>query len=89
MSTSAHRIDPRDDVAVALRAIEAGERVDLAGVTVTAGEAIPAGHKLDAGGLLDGRDPEEAAEALMDGQAAKNEINEERETAIWKDGVTL
>jgi altronate hydrolase len=41
-------------------------------------------------------DPEALAEDFMrlivdvaSGRAARNELNEEREIAIWKDGVTL
>jgi len=50
----------------------------------------------DAGQVLSGRDPHAVAGELIDlvlltasGQNAKNELNEEREIAIWKDGVTL
>jgi altronate dehydratase len=39
-------LDPADNVAVALRAIEAGEEVAVEGVTVHAAGAIPTGHKL-------------------------------------------
>jgi altronate hydrolase len=49
----------------------------------------------DAGRMLTG-DPEAVAEDFMrlivdvaSGRAARNELNEEREIAIWKDGVTL
>jgi len=45
---------------------------------------------------LEGGDPDELAEDFMrlivdvaSGRAARNELNEEREIAIWKDGVTL
>ncbi|MCH5286906.1 MAG: altronate dehydratase [Christensenellaceae bacterium] len=40
------RITPRDNVAVALQAIEQGTALTVDGVTVTAAEAIPAGHKI-------------------------------------------
>ena len=40
------RITPRDNVAVALQAIDAGTSLTVDGVTVTAAEAIPAGHKI-------------------------------------------
>ena len=50
----------------------------------------------DAGRVLDGEDAEAAAEALYrlvldtaSGKPAKNELNGEREIAIWKRGVTL
>jgi altronate hydrolase len=50
----------------------------------------------DAGRLLTGEDSETVTDeflqliiATASGQAAKNELNEEREIAIWKDGVTL
>lgn len=50
----------------------------------------------DAGRLLAGEDSDAITEeflqlviATASGQAAKNELNEEREIAIWKDGVTL
>jgi altronate hydrolase len=43
---AAWRIDPRDDVVVALRPIEAGERVPVGDATVLALEAIPPGHKM-------------------------------------------
>ena len=41
-----HRIDPRDDVAVALVPLAAGERLMLGEVPVTATVAVPAGHKV-------------------------------------------
>ena len=40
------RITPRDNVAVALTALDAGSALTVDGVTVTAREAIPAGHKI-------------------------------------------
>jgi altronate hydrolase len=40
------RLDPRDDVAVALRPLAAGEQLDAEGVAVRIAEAIPRGHKL-------------------------------------------
>jgi altronate hydrolase len=50
----------------------------------------------DAGKVLAGASPEHTADELMElilavasGQAARNEINDEREIAIWKGGVTL
>ncbi|MBB6092521.1 altronate hydrolase [Povalibacter uvarum] len=50
----------------------------------------------DAGRLLAGEDTEQVTDeflqliiATASGQPARNELNEEREIAIWKDGVTL
>jgi altronate hydrolase len=48
------RLDPRDDVAAALRPLEAGEVVEVDGLSIEVREAIPHGHKvalrdLDAG----------------------------------------
>lgn len=40
------RIHPDDDVAVALRALDAGERVDVGGAIIEVRNAIPRGHKL-------------------------------------------
>ena len=40
------RVHDDDDVAVALRALDAGERVTVGAITVTTQEAIGAGHKL-------------------------------------------
>ncbi|MBV9931454.1 MAG: altronate dehydratase [Alphaproteobacteria bacterium] len=40
------RLDPRDDVAVALRAIGAGEWVEAGGDAIEAREPVPNGHKL-------------------------------------------
>lgn len=39
-------LDPADNVAVALRAIEAGEELDVAGAPLRATTAVPTGHKL-------------------------------------------
>jgi altronate hydrolase len=56
----------------------------------------PAWIDFDAGPLAAGADPEQMATALFDlvletasGRRARNEINDEREIAIWKQGVTL
>jgi altronate hydrolase len=52
MSTPSHsppvlwRIDPRDDVAVALQPIAAGDAIDVGTGVIKAAEAIPAGHKV-------------------------------------------
>jgi altronate hydrolase len=50
----------------------------------------------DAGCVIDRLTPEQAADALLElvietasGRRARNEINEEREIALWKSGVTL
>jgi altronate hydrolase len=50
----------------------------------------------DAGRVLAGEDAEQMTDEFLQliidtasGQPAKNELNEEREIAIWKDGVTL
>jgi altronate hydrolase len=50
----------------------------------------------DAGRVLAGSAPEQAADELMElvldvasGKPARNELNDEREIAIWKGGVTL
>lgn len=58
--------------------------------------AKPGWIDFDAGSLLDTGDAEAAADQLLalvlataSGQVARNEINDEREIAIWKDGVTL
>ena len=40
------RLDPRDDVATALRPLEAGERVDLDRERIAIAERIPFGHKV-------------------------------------------
>ena len=41
----AYRIDPRDDVAIALRDLAAGEEVEVEGSTIVLVEPIPRGHK--------------------------------------------
>jgi altronate hydrolase len=58
-------------------------------------QAKPHWIDFDAGRMLTG-DPDALAEDFMrlivdvaSGRAARNELNEEREIAIWKDGVTL
>jgi altronate hydrolase len=43
---SLHVVSPDDDVAVALREIEAGERLEVAGRAVQATEHVPRGHKI-------------------------------------------
>ena len=40
------RLDPRDDVATALRVLEPGDRVEIEGQVVEVREAIPFGHKV-------------------------------------------
>jgi altronate hydrolase len=45
-SAAAIQVDPRDNVAVALRALETAERIEVAGKTITVGASIPHGHKL-------------------------------------------
>jgi len=40
------RISPQDHVAVAVAAIEPGESLTIAGLSITAADRIPAGHKL-------------------------------------------
>lgn len=59
-------------------------------------QAKPGWIDFDAGVLVGGADPEQTTERLLDliiatasGQPARNELNEEREIAIWKTGVTL
>jgi altronate hydrolase len=56
----------------------------------------PAWIDFDAGPVVAGADPEQLATALFDlvletasGRRARNELNDEREIAIWKQGVTL
>lgn len=58
--------------------------------------AKPKWIDFDAGALLDGRGMESLADDLLQlvlatasGQPARNEINDEREIALWKTGVTL
>jgi altronate hydrolase len=48
------RLDPRDDVAVALRALEAGERLELDGQALDVREAVPFGHKIALRALAEG-----------------------------------
>jgi altronate hydrolase len=43
---AAIRIDERDNVAVALRPVAAGDRVDVGGESVVATQDVPAGHKI-------------------------------------------
>lgn len=59
-------------------------------------QAKPKWIDYDAGTLLSGKPLDEAADELMQlvldtasGKPARNEINDEREIAIWKGGVTL
>src|SRR5581483_1370113 len=49
------RISDRDNVAIALRPIAAGERVEVDGRSVTARQDVPAGHKI----ALDAVEPEQ------------------------------
>lgn len=56
----------------------------------------PAWIDFDAGPVVEGVDPEQLAKTLFDllletasGRRARNEINDERDIAIWKQGVTL
>jgi altronate hydrolase len=53
LSSSLLRIDPRDDVAVALRPVAAGEALADG---LAAGEAIPAGHKLALRDIAEGEE---------------------------------
>ncbi|UYY60030.1 UxaA family hydrolase [Sphingomonas sp. S2-65] len=46
MTKAAHRIDPRDHVATALRALSAGECVSVEGAEIVLRDDIPHGHKL-------------------------------------------
>src|SRR3954470_1198410 len=39
-------LDPRDDVAVALRPVAAGEKLTVGARSIAAAEAVPSGHKL-------------------------------------------
>ena len=62
----------------------------------TLAQAKPHWIDFDAGQILAGKDANECAEEFMEliiktasGHPAKNELNEEREIAIWKNGVTL
>jgi altronate hydrolase len=43
---TAVRVQPDDTVAVALRALSAGERIDVEGERITLGTDVPAGHKV-------------------------------------------
>jgi altronate hydrolase len=43
---SLHLVSTGDDVAVAIREIEAGERLEVSGLSVQAAERIPRGHKI-------------------------------------------
>jgi altronate hydrolase len=59
-------------------------------------QAKPHWIDFDAGKVLEDVPPEQAADELMQliletasGQPARNEVNDEREIAIWKGGVTL
>jgi altronate hydrolase len=45
-SAAVHRVHPADDVAVALRPLEPGERIDFAGGEIVVRDAVPQGHKL-------------------------------------------
>jgi altronate hydrolase len=45
-AAKAHRIDPHDDVAVALATIVAGEPVEVGGQTIVAAVEVPKGHKI-------------------------------------------
>lgn len=56
----------------------------------------PAWIDFDAGPIVEGMDPEQLTTALLDlvletasGRRTRNELNDEREIAIWKQGVTL
>jgi altronate hydrolase len=58
--------------------------------------AKPRWIDFDAGGVLAGEDPGTAASRLLDlllrtasGAPARNELNDERQIALWKTGVTL
>ncbi|HKE95111.1 MAG TPA: UxaA family hydrolase, partial [Povalibacter sp.] len=62
----------------------------------TLAQSKPHWIDFDAGRVLSGEDPEALTDeflqlivATASGQPARNELNEEREIAIWKDGVTL
>jgi altronate hydrolase len=62
----------------------------------TLAQSKPHWIDFDAGQILAGKDANECAEEFMEliiktasGHPAKNELNEEREIAIWKNGVTL
>lgn len=57
-------LDPADNVAVALRAIEAGEEVEVAGGSLRATTAIPVGHKLARRPIGAGEDVTKYAETI-------------------------
>ncbi|MCI2048515.1 MAG: altronate dehydratase family protein [Lachnospiraceae bacterium] len=40
------RIEPSDNVAVALAPVQAGETLDVGGISITAAESVPQGHKI-------------------------------------------
>lgn len=48
------RITARDNVAVALHPVKAGETIQIGDMTVTAGEDIPQGHKIALASIADG-----------------------------------
>jgi altronate hydrolase len=53
---SIHGVDPRDDVATALRDLAAGEMLDHDGARITVGSAIPKGHKIAVRAIRTGQD---------------------------------
>ena len=70
-------------------------RIKIASNTALA-QKKPRWIDFDAGQVLDGTSMEDAADQLMQlildtasGKPARNELNDEREIAIWKTGVTL
>jgi altronate hydrolase len=48
------RLHPRDDVAIAVRDIQAGERLEVDGIAIEARQAVPFGHKLAVRSLASG-----------------------------------
>ena len=48
------RLNPRDNVAVAVKPLRAGDPVEEGGVSVTPSEPIPAGHKVALGPIHSG-----------------------------------
>ncbi len=54
MSNAAIHIHPKDNVAVALRPIEAGETIEVAGKAVTVLDKIPPGHKIAVSAIASG-----------------------------------
>jgi altronate hydrolase len=54
-SPTAILLHPSDHVAIAMRAIAAGQVLDIGGMTVTTSEAIPPGHKLAVRGVASGQ----------------------------------